>query len=77
MEKYLQVQWGDNMVFRDSLQFLYASLEQLVASLIKTGRENFINLHKVVAKMCRNSNVALLERKGVFCYDHSDSFERL
>ena len=45
MEKYLQVKWGDNMVFRDSLQFLPVSLEQLVASLTKTGRENFINLH--------------------------------
>ena len=77
MEKYLQVQWGDNMVFRDSLQFLPASLEQLVASLIKTGRDKFINLHKVVAKISPNSNVALLERKGVFCYDHINTFERL
>ena len=77
MEKYLQVQWGDNMVFRDSLQFLPASLEQLVASLFKTGREHFINLHKVVSNVCPNCDVALLERKGVFCYDHIDSFERL
>ena len=49
MEKYLQVQWGNHMVFRDSLQFLLASLKQLVASLAKTGREKFINLHKVVS----------------------------
>ena len=32
MKKYLQVQWGDNMVFCDSQQFLPASLDQLVAS---------------------------------------------
>ena len=38
MEKYLQVEWGKNMVFRDSLQFLPASLEQLAASLAKVGR---------------------------------------
>ena len=75
MEKYLQVQWGDNIVFRDSLQFLPASLEQLVVSLNKTGRENFINLHNVVANMHPNTDVALLERKGVFCYDHIDSFD--
>ena len=29
------------MVFRDSLQFLPASLEQLVASLAKVGRKYF------------------------------------
>ena len=52
MGKYLQVQWGDNMVFSDSLQFSPSSLEQLVALLTKTGRENFINLHKVVADKC-------------------------
>ena len=38
MEKYLQVEWGPNMVFRDSLQFLSASQEQLAASLAKVGR---------------------------------------
>ena len=27
--------------------------------------------------MCPNSDVALLERKGVFCYNYIDSFERL
>ena len=37
--KYLQVEWGKNMVFSDSLQFLPASLEQLTALLAKTGRE--------------------------------------
>ena len=66
MEKYLQVEWGVNIVFRDSLQFLPASLEQLVNSLSKTGHENFINLQKVVSNMFPNSDVSLLERKGVF-----------
>lgn len=40
MEKYVQVQWGDNIIFRDSLQLIFfASLDQLVASLAKTGRD--------------------------------------
>ena len=78
MEKYLQVEWGKNMVFRDSLlQFLPASLEQLRASLAKTGRGNFYNLHEVVAQIYPESQVELLERKGVFCYDYVDSFARL
>ena len=45
MEKYLEVQWGPNIVFRDSLQFLTSSLDSLVKSLAKTGRQNFFLLH--------------------------------
>ena len=77
MEKYYQVEWGKNMVFRDSLQFLPASLKQLTASLVKTGRGNFYNLNEVVAQIYPESDVELLERKGVFCYDYVDSFARL
>ena len=77
MEKNLQVQLGDDMVFCDSLQFLSASLEQLVVSLNMTSRDKFINLHKVISITCLNSDVALLERKGVFCCDYIDLFERL
>ena len=33
MEKYLQVEWGERIVFRDSLQFLSASLDNLIKSL--------------------------------------------
>ena len=77
MEKYLQVECGPNMVFRDSLQFLSASLEQLAASLAKVGRENFQNLHDVVSDVYPEADVELLERKGIFCYDYLDSFARL
>ena len=77
IETYLQVEWRKNIVFRDSLQFLSASLEQLTASLGKSGRGNFYNLHEVVTQMYTGSNVELLERKGVFCYDNFDSFALL
>ena len=77
MEKYLQVKWGKNMVFRDSLQFLTASREQLMTSFAMTGRGNFYNLHEVVPQIYLGSDVELLERKGVFCYDYIDSFARL
>ena len=77
MEKYLQVEWGKNMVFRDSLQFLPASLQQLTASLAKTGRGNFYNLQEVVAQINPESDVELLQQKSVFCYDYIDSFARL
>ena len=65
------------MVFRDSLQFLPASLEQLTTSLAKTGRGNFYNLHEVVAQIYPESNIELLERTGIFCYDNIDLFARL
>ena len=65
------------MVFRDSLQFLFAFLEQLTASLAKTGRGNVYNLHEVVTQIYPESAVELLERKGAFCYDYVDSFSRL
>ena len=51
MEKYLQVEWGKNLVFRDSHQFLPASLKQLTASLGKTGRGNFYNLHEEISQI--------------------------
>ena len=76
-EKYLQVEWGPNMVFRDSLQFLSASLEQLAASLAKVGRGYFQNFHDVVTDVYPEADVKLLERKGVFCYDYFDFLARL
>ena len=77
MEKYLQVEWGKYMVFRDSLQFLPASLEQLAASHAKVGSGYFQNLHDVVSDVYPEADVKLLERKGVFCYDYLDSLARL
>ena len=77
MEKYLQVEWGKNMVLRDLLQFLPASMEQLAASFAKVCRCYFKNLHDVVRDVYPEADVELLERKGVFCYDSLDSFARL
>ena len=65
------------MVFRDSIQFLPASLEQLAASLAKVGRGYFQNLHYVVTDVYPEADVESLERKGVFCYDYLDSLARL
>ena len=65
------------MVFRDSLQFFPASLGGLTASLAKTGRGNFYNLQGVVSQIYPGSDVEILERKGVFCYDYVYYFARL
>ena len=66
MEKYLHKEWGQNMVFRDSLQFLPASLEQLTASFAKTGRENFYNLYEVVSQISLGQMLNCSSRKASF-----------
>ena len=76
MDKYLLVEWGPNMVFRDSLQFLCKFLKQLAASLSKVSRVNFVNLHYVVTNLYPEADVELLKRKGAFCYDDIDSVMR-
>ena len=65
------------MVFRASLQFLPASLNQFAVSIAKVGRGYFQNLHDVVTDVCPDADVELLERKGVFCYDYLDYIARL
>ena len=80
MEKYLQIQWGDHIVFRDSLQFLTASLDSLVKSLSKSGRASFKLLHETMEMFypeATDEMVEMVEQKGVFCYDYIDKFERL
>ena len=80
MEKYLQMQWGQNIVFRDSLQFLTSSLDSLIKSLAKTGRQNFFLLHDTMRNFYPDATdemVQLIEQKGIFSYDYIDKFERL
>ena len=74
---YLQIQCGDNMVFRDKLEFLFSSLDALSGSLAKSGRENFKHTNQVITSRYANANVELLKRKGIFLNDYLDSFEKL
>ena len=62
-EKSLQVQIG-NAVFLYSYQFLSTSLDALVASLAKSGKENFRHTTKFVGEQ------DYLFQKGVFCYNY-------
>ena len=65
------------MVFRDSLQFLPASLEQLAASIAKVCSGYSQNLHDVFTDVYPEAEVELLEQKGVFCYDYLNSLARI
>ena len=74
MERYLQVAWGKNLVFRDSLQHLGSSLEKLTESLMKVGEHKFKHLeHMANLRYTHNGappNLKLLTRKGVFPYEY-------
>ncbi len=64
--------WGDLICFKDSLQFLNCSLEQLAANLKKAGKENFAYL----LEEFQDQPVDLVLRKGVYPYDYMDSMDR-
>ena len=80
IEKYLQIKLGPHIVFRDSLQFLSASLDSLVKSLAKYRRHNFVYLHETIRNFVpdvTDDMLQLVEQTGVFCYEYIDKFERL
>ena len=61
------------MAFRDSLKLLVASSEQCTTSHTKTIRVILFILHEVVSQIYNGSDLELLKRKEVFCYDYVDS----
>ena len=76
MEKYLTIDWGDHIVFKDSLQFLGASLESLAACLLKSGRISFEQLRQGFPHL-PDDKFELLLRKGVYPYDYMGAWEKL
>ena len=87
MEKYMQIVWGKNILFRDSLLFVNFSLDSLIKSLIKSVShekdfvEKFNNFNTIIAEKYndgkRHPELTLLTRKGVFPYEYIDSYEKL
>ena len=68
IEKYLQIEWGPHIVFRDSVQFLSASLDSL-KSFAKSGRHNFVLIHKTIRNFVpdvTDEMLQLVEQKGLF-----------
>ena len=76
MERYMQLTWGINLVFRDLLMFLTSSLESLVQSLRKTDERQFKLLETLISMKYPNSDFKLLLRKGVIPYEYFVSFEK-
>ena len=76
MDRYIQLKWGKNLVFRDSFMFLTNSLESLVQSLRKTDESKFQYLESIIGSRYPKVDFKLLLRKGVFPYEFLSSFDK-
>ena len=76
LEKYLTVSWGDNIVFKDSFQFMSTSLDTLVKNLAAAGKDKFAEM-KYEFRNETEAKLDLLLRKGVYPYEYMDSWEKL
>ena len=76
IEKYLMIEWGDHLQFKDSLQFLPESLERLVESLKSSKEDKFPNLNSAFPN-ATTDQLKLLKQKGIYPYDWMDSEEKL
>ena len=65
-EKYISFAF-DNFRFLDSCQFLAASLENLVSTLLKSGKDKFVHTSR------HFPNCDLLLQKGIYPYEHMKS----
>ena len=69
MEKYMAFMLGNHLTFIDSFQFMSSSLDKLVSNLpneaLKYTSEEFTDM-----------KLSLMSQKGVYPYDHMDSFEK-
>ena len=77
LEKYLTLTWDKSIVFKDSLQFLSGSLENLVSCLLKSGKDKFRQLKGGFSSVTDAEGIDLLTRKGVYPYDYMDNVSKL
>ena len=75
MEKYLQLAWGDHLVFKDSLQFMAKSLADLAEFLKKAGREKFKEMKSGFSTLSPEQYELIL-RKGVYPYDWMNDWNK-
>ena len=75
-EKFISFSIG-NVYFKDSLQFLSESLDNLTKNLVKKEiSTNNSNVFKYLSNQFKDEKLQLLKRKGIFPYDYLDSFDR-
>ena len=69
MGKYMAFMLGNHLTFIDSFQFMSSSLDKLVSNLPKEA-------FKYTSEEFTGKDLSLMSQKGVYPYDHMDSFEK-
>ena len=73
MEKYMMIEFGKHLIFKDTMLFLQTSLATLVSNLVASDRDAFVQLK---AGINDDANLDLLLRKGTYPYDYMNSVDR-
>ena len=69
MVKYMAFMLGNHLTFIDSFEFMNSSLDKLVSNLPKEA-------FKYTSEEFTGKKLSLMSQKGVYPYDHMDSFEK-
>ena len=69
VEKYMAFMLGNHLTFNGSFQFMSSSLDKLVRNLQKEA-------FKYTAQEFQDDKLYLIAKKGIYCYDFMDSFEK-
>ena len=69
LEKYMDFTINKSLVFIDSMQFMNSSLDSLVKNLSD-------NDFKYLSEKFRGGLLELVKQKGVYPYEHMDSFKK-
>ena len=76
MERYILLEWGDHLQFKDSLQFLHSSLEKLVESLKQNNEDKFYKLKYDFSEESK-ADFELLKQKGIYPYDWMNDISKM
>ena len=78
LEKYMAFTVNKNLVFIDSKQFMNSGLDSLVKNLSNNDFKYFSeeSSRAIATSHRRGELLELVKEKGVYPYDHMDSFER-
>ena len=77
LEKYLLVEWGEHLQFKDSLQFLPSSLDALVENLKKSEDDGVFGILREAFPEATPEQWDLLKQKGVYPYDWMNNLEKM
>ena len=77
LEKYLTMNFGQHIVFKDSYQFLGASLANLAKNLLNSGGlQQFNTIQEEFSNNYSEHQLNLLLKKGIYPYEYMNDWEK-